>query len=33
MAHNNQSLVKWEMKNGENIVIGEGFSYGKYHNN
>ncbi len=31
MAHNNQSIAKWDMKNGEHIVIGEGISYGKYH--
>jgi len=33
MAHNNQSIAKWDMKNGEHIVIGEGISYGKYHEN
>jgi len=33
MAHNNQSIAQWEMKNGEHIVIGEGISYGKYHEN
>lgn len=33
LAHNNQSIAKWEMKNGENAVIGEGISYGKYNEN
>ena len=33
MAHNNQSIAQWEMKNGEHIVIGEGISYGKYQEN
>lgn len=32
MAHNNQSIAKWDMKNGDNITIGEGISYGKYNN-
>lgn len=30
MAHNNQSIVRWEMKNGERKVVVEGISYGKY---
>jgi len=33
LAHNSQSIAKWEMKNGENAVIGEGISYGKYNEN
>lgn len=33
LAHNNQSIAKWEMKNGENSVVGEGISYGKYNEN
>ncbi|VAW44065.1 hypothetical protein MNBD_GAMMA04-2152 [hydrothermal vent metagenome] len=33
LAHNNQSIAKWEMKNGENAVVGEGVSYGKYNEN
>ena len=33
MAHNNQSIAKWEMKNDKHIVIGEGISYGKYLEN
>lgn len=31
LAHNNQSIAKWQMKNGENTVLGEGISYGKYN--
>jgi len=33
MAHNNQSIAKWEMKNGQQAVIGEGISYGRYNEN
>ena len=33
LAHNDQSIAKWEMKNGEAQVIGEGISYGKYNKN
>jgi hypothetical protein len=33
LAHNNQSIAKWDMKNSENLVIGEGISYGKYNEN
>ena len=32
LAHSNKSIVKWEMKNGENIVLGDGISYGEYNN-
>lgn len=31
LAHNNQSIAKWHMKNADDIVIGEGVSYGKYN--
>jgi len=31
LSHHNQSIAKWEMKNGEELVIGEGISYGKYN--
>ena len=31
LAHSDQSIAKWEMKNGENVVVGEGISYGKYN--
>ena len=32
LAHNNQSIAKWEMKNGENETLGDGISYGRYGN-
>lgn len=31
LAHNQQSIAKWEMRNGKNTVMGEGISYGKYN--
>lgn len=31
MAHNDQSIAEWDMKNGDNVVIGVGISYGKYN--
>lgn len=31
LAHHDQSIAKWEMKNGQNEVIGEGVSYGQYN--
>ncbi len=31
LAHNKQSIAKWEMRNGEDAVMGEGISYGKYN--
>jgi hypothetical protein len=31
LAHHQCSIAKWEMRNGENIVIGEGISYGTYN--
>ena len=33
LAHNDQSIAKWEMKNADNAVIGEGISYGKFNEN
>jgi hypothetical protein len=30
-AHNNQSIVRWDMKTGDGTVVGEGISYGKYN--
>lgn len=30
-AHSNKSIAKWEMLNGENLVIGDGISYGEYN--
>ncbi len=32
LAHNNQSIARWYMKNADNDVIGEGISYGEYNN-
>lgn len=31
LAHNNQSIARWDMKNAGNIILGEGISYGKYN--
>lgn len=31
LAHSNKSIAKWEMLNGENVVIGDGISYGEYN--
>lgn len=31
LAHHNQSIAKWDMKNGDNVVISNGISYGKYN--
>ncbi len=33
LAHNNRSIAKWDMKNGDDKIIGEGISYGKYNAN
>ena len=33
MAHSNKSIARWEMRNGENVVIGDGISYGEYNEN
>ena len=33
MAHSNKSIAKWEMLNDENVVIGDGISYGEYNEN
>ncbi len=30
LAHNNQSIARWHMKDGKEQIIGEGMSYGKY---
>ena len=30
LAHNQQSIAKWEMKMGDGTTIGEGVSYGRY---
>lgn len=31
LAHNNQSIARWDMKTGDGTVVGEGISYGKYN--
>jgi len=31
LAHSNKSIAKWEMRNGENVVLGDGISYGEYN--
>jgi hypothetical protein len=31
MAHNNKSIAKWEMKNGEDAVLDDGIAYGEYN--
>jgi len=31
LAHNNQSIARWDMKNADNVILGEGISYGKYN--
>lgn len=31
LAHHDQSIAKWDMKNGEGVKVGEGISYGKYN--
>ncbi|WP_086931723.1 hypothetical protein [Agarilytica rhodophyticola] len=30
LAHNNQSIAKWQMKDASNTVMGEGVSHGSY---
>ena len=32
LAHHKQSIAKWDMKNGNDIFLGEGISYGKFSN-
>ena len=33
LSHSNKSIAKWEMRNAENIVLGDGISYGEYNDN
>ena len=33
LTHNNKSIARWEMKNAEGIVLGDGISYGEYNSN
>lgn len=32
MAHHGRSLAKWEMRDGNDTVLGDGVSYGEYNN-
>ena len=32
-AHHNKSIARWEMKNADDIILGDGISYGEYNNN
>ena len=32
LAHSNKSIAKWDMKNGDSTILGEGISYGEYNN-
>jgi len=31
LAHSNKSIARWEMRNGDNVVLGDGISYGEYN--
>ena len=31
LAHSNKSISRWDMKNSDNTVLGEGISYGEYN--
>ncbi len=31
LAHHGRSIAKWEMRNGDDMVVGEGISYGRYN--
>ena len=33
LAHGNKSIAKWEMRSGDNVVLGNGISYGEYNAN
>ncbi|MBI3775378.1 MAG: nuclear transport factor 2 family protein [Gammaproteobacteria bacterium] len=33
LAHNNKSIARWEMRSGENVMLGDGISYGEYNQN
>jgi len=32
LAHSNKSIARWEMRNGQDEVLGDGISYGEYNN-
>ena len=31
LAHSNKSIARWEMRNGANVLLGDGMSYGEYN--
>lgn len=31
LAHSNKSIARWEMRNAENVKLGDGISYGEYN--
>ena len=31
LAHSNKSIARWEMRNGANVIVGDGMSYGEYN--
>lgn len=33
LAHHNKSIARWEMRNAENVLLGDGISYGEYNDN
>lgn len=33
LAHSDKSISRWEMRNGEDVVVGNGISYGEYNEN
>ncbi len=30
-CHNNKSIATWEMRNGDDVMLGDGISYGEYN--
>ena len=33
LAHSNKSIARWEMRNAEHVLLGDGMSYGEYNEN
>ncbi len=33
LAHSHKSIARWEMRNGENVVLSDGISYAEYNQN
>ncbi len=31
LTHHDKSIARWNMKNGEDVIVGEGISYGQYN--